>query len=364
MGKKVIFLPFINSDKEDQDWRKTCQDNFLGREDIKNLTADIEKKRSDAPKEDDYKNVENGKQKYEEAVRAYLNELHSVKSERQESWLRHLVDETAKLFEDKLKELKNELTEGEFKGSVIVAALPEFFWCDINDNHKHEDKTSPVKNGKYIIGYHKPLYHHNLKSVLFSENNPFKKLTKDNSNLIIFAGTTMWKAINPNNHLDEKIYNTLYIYHSGEIVSEWSKCFVSTIDGFYADSAGIDLVKDKIGSAENRDDLVPFIDFNGVKFTYDICLDFISGSNGQPLSTERCKSLKTDVNVLISAGMPIYDKDLTKINSPVILRCDGSYPPYAEIAPKGAYLQDADKSILDSEKPIGKLETEINIPQP
>ena len=58
--------------------------------------------------------------------------------------------------------------------------------------------------------------------------------------------------------------------------------------------------------------------------------------------------------------MPIYNKDLTKINSPVMLRCDGLYPPFAETASNGAYPANNPQSI-SSGMIIGRLVARIDI---
>ena len=346
MEKKVIFLPFINGRDDTADgrqWRKEKERVFLAEPEISNLTKDIEQIRNPDP------NADNDA--------AYYQALHKKKSARQEKWLNRLFTEASDLLKNKLDSLSDE--ERNSDDYVIVAAFPEFFWHDINDNDKHEE-GDPLKNGRYIVGYHKPLYHNNMVNILSSDNNPFKKLTLDYPNLIIFGGTAMWKFINPSDHTDEKIYNTLFVFHSGKIASAWSKHFVSTIDGFYSDAPGIELVKNKIGALKKDYDFIPFVEFQGVKFTYDICLDFVKGENGKPLSTELCNKQKTDVNVLISAGMPILNKDLSKINSPVILRCDGSYHPYAEIALNGPYPPTNHKSISDGAK-IGRMDIKIDI---
>lgn len=347
--KKIIFLPFINDPDGQADggsWRKEKESVFLNEKDVKTLTEEINQRRNQNP------NADNDA--------AYYRRLHEKKSERQNEWLKRLTAETAALFENKLGTLPDEAKDPE--KSIIVAALPEFFWCDINDNNKHETRN-PAKNGEYIEGYHKPLYDTNMiNNLLHAENNPLAKLTKTYPNLIIFGGTAMWKIINEEDHKDEKVNNTLIIYHTGDVANTWSKCFFSDIDGF--DSESKEMKKGEFGVIDENGNLqtncVPFTEFRGVKFTYDICLDFIAGENGQPLSTDLCSGQETHVNVLISAGMPIDDKDLAKINSPVILRCDGSYPPYAETASNGVYIAD-DLHSISGGTIIGKLETEINI---
>ena len=366
MQKNIIFLPFING-KESKDWRDDRQKDFFKLDGMERLTNDINEARSKKPVKKKYGDSESEVQRYETDIRTYYNDLHALKAKRQAVWVKYLAEETAKLFENELKKM---LKRPDFKDSIIVAALPEFFWCDINDNQKHIP-SSAEHNEEEIIGYHKPLYDTNMINILLhAENNPLARLTKTCENLIIFAGTVMWKIINEENHENEMIDNTLIIYHSGDVADTWSKHFVSTIDGFYKyvrseENPGkwvCKLVKNKKGEYGTKNERAPITEFKGVKFTYDICLDFVKGTNGRPLSTDLCNGQKTDMNVLISAGMPIYDIDLTKINSPVILRCDGSYPPYAEIAQNGVYLAGSHNSISGGTI-IGELETVIDIPK-
>lgn len=144
----------------------------------------------------------------------------------------------------------------------------------------------------------------------------------------------MWKRINKSNNKEEKIYNTLLIYYEGEFQKEWSKHYISYIDGFK--DKYHNTIKDKIG--ESTDNSLPVVTFNGLSFTYDICLDFCCGKhNTCPLSTELCESenIVTDINVLIASGMPIYNKNyISKINSDTLLRCDGQGSSYCEILSK------------------------------
>lgn len=357
--KKIIFLPFINGNKADEggrQWRKALEDTFLGGEG-KDITDEINRIRG-------LKSAASG-----DDVAMYRNQLHGLKMNRQSKWLKRLVEKTAEEFSSTISALPENVRNSD--DHIIVAALPEFFWYDINDNHRHEPGDS-AKNGIYIKGYHKPLYDVNLIDVLL-HGNPLAKLTEDYNNLIIFAGTAMWKIINEENNKDEKINNTLIIYHGGEVANTWSKHYFSSIDGFCTpvwfgsgpNDYYYELVKDKLGTYGTQFESAPITEFKGVKFTYDICLDFAVKKNDviqSPLSTTLCGGEKTDVNVLVSAGMPIDDKDLTKINSPVILRCDGwAVAPFAEIASNVAYPPNNPNSVMTNADIIGRLETTINV---
>jgi len=300
----IKFIPFLNN-AEGQNWRKSLESDFLSNEG-KNLTDEIN-------------NIRDQKASYG-STEDYYRDLHQKKSERQELWLKNLIENTVKLFDDVIGNLSTD--ELDSSKTTIVAALPEFFWYDINDNNKHS---------KDIVFYHKPLYLDVVRNVLAGYNE-LTELTNKYDNLIIFAGTIMWKEINLQNHTDEKIYNTLPIYFEGELKKEWSKHNVSAIDGFYYNG---NLAKAKIGKSTSAE--APVLNFNGISFTYDICLDFLCGLNGSaPLSTELCRQekIETDVNVLIAAGMPVSYNYQSKINSPVLLRCDGLSLPYAEILEK------------------------------
>ena len=355
MKKNIIFLPFINGNShtsEGKKWRDELEKRFLGDPEIKDLTLRIDQIRQSKPADG----------APADAFVDYYKRLHQKKSKRQAKWLKRLIAETAVLLESKLDALPEDVKNSD--DCIIVAAFPEFFWYDINDNNKHEIGDTE-KNGKYIIGYHKPLYDTNMiDKLLRVKNNLLAQLTVKYRNLIIFAGTAMWKIINEENHEDEKVDNTLIIYHTGDVANTWSKNFFSPIDGFDSpekeNKKGTYGVIDRNGRIILNYDHVPFTAFNGVKFTYDICLDFVKGTGHQPLSTSLCNGRKTDVNVLIAAGMPINDKDLTNINSPVILRCDGLRAPYAEIAPNSAYTAGNPNSI-SSGMIIGALETVIDV---
>lgn len=296
---KYIFLPFING-AVGQTWRADLEKDFIS-VDGKDLTAEIN-------------NLRGQKAKY--STEDYYRELHPKKSERQVLWLKRLMEKTAELFKNKLEALPaDELTSSD---TMIIAALPEFYWYDINDNKKHEDD---------ITNYHKPIYSSNLINYLLGSENPLMKLTNDYPNLIIFAGTAMWKYIDYKER--EKIYNTLMIFGNGKLLKLWTKVNISSIDGFC--NAMKVLVKDKVGHGVITDE--PMVVFNGKTFVYDICLDFVAGENDIPLSSVLCKNTAADINVLISAGMPISKKDLSVIKAPVIFRCDGNNvsASYAEI---------------------------------
>ncbi len=238
------------------------------------------------------------------------------------------MEQTATLFKNELEKLHADDLDS--SKTTVIAALPEFYWYDINDNQKHK---SDIKN------YHKPIYSTNLINYLLNNDNPLITLTKDYPNLIIFAGTAMWKYIDDKNK--ECIYNTLMIFGNGKLMKLWTKLNVSYIDGFY--NKLNQLVKGKVGQGIVTGE--PKVEFNGKTFVYDICLDFIAGTNNVPLSSDLCRSTAADINVLIAAGMPISQRNLSLIKAPVIFRCDGNkvliknaantttatYAPYAEI---------------------------------
>jgi hypothetical protein len=314
--KKIVFLPFLNDDSGKK-WRERLELAFLNNDGgLTEIINDIRDLKDELTVEDYYK------------------VLHMVKSIRQRNWLDCLIKETAALFAYRLNNLSN--AEKDSNQTTIVAALPEFFWYDINDNLKHQDFDAP----KYIRGYHKPLYDRNFNNYLIKTvNNELAKLTNAHKNLIIFAGTAMWKVINEENHKDEVIKNSLIIYHSGECMMVWGKHNISDIDGFGDEDDGI---KDKRGEA--KETFAPVIDFNGHKFAFDICLDFTSGKvpdeNKQTaLSTELCNlhGENPNVNVLIASGLRVDVNKIKNIKSNILLRCDGSYTPYGEILIKNDF---------------------------
>jgi hypothetical protein len=291
------------------------------------ITADIEAVRHTKP---DFNTCS------AEDIKNYYKELHIEKDKRQKLWLKFLIEQTASLFEVQLEKLTT--NDKDPTNTTIVAALPEFFWCDINDNYKHLFD---------IVGYHKPLYHDNLIKY-FTKSNELANLTAKYPNLIIFAGTVMSKQIEED-HTKEKIFNSLIIYHSGNFQMGWSKHHVSDIDGF---GPRYSLLKNKVGESTNNS--APIINFNEHTFAFDICLDFMCGNNGTTaLSTELCNAAKLtpDVNVLIAAGMPLNMRNINNFKSDILLRCDGLASPYGEIVKKGNHRVEG--NIIDS------IETEI-----
>ena len=325
--KNIIFMPFINDDTAIA-WREDLENDFLAGEG-KALTDEI-------------KSIRAAKKGYESSGRLkdYYADLHSKKSPRQEMWLRKLIHETAAIFEKELKKLSGDGADP--AKTTVVCALPEFYWCDINDNNKHKSD---------VEGYFKPLYLQNALKPL-TEKNELMDLTDKYKNMIFFAGTAMWKRINTEDHNDEEIFNSLIVYADGKYKESISKHNVSRIDGFYGyDRLTDDFIKvsrtKKIGEATLE--VPPVTEFNGMRFTYDICLDFICGKAGTkiaPLSTELCNKAGIggiDVNILIAAGMPIDDTPLPngtippgglarqKIKSDILLRCDGLAPPHGQV---------------------------------
>lgn len=311
--KNIVFLPFINDDNG-KNWRTTIENSFLSGEGA-SLTAEINEIRKNK------KSYANDKD--------YYQYLHEKKLLRQKLWIKNLLRETKVMFERKITILPKEYTYPE--NATIVCALPEFFWYDINDNNKHPE----------IENYHKPLYLETARDIL-TENNELMQLTKDYSNLIFFAGTAMWKKIDPDNHEDEDVFNSLIVYAGGEYKESITKHNVSLIDGFYTYNQNMDkfvLGKNKIGRSSFS--APPITEFNGLKFTYDICLDFMHRGNPgdkteqpHPLSTKLCNNEginDVDVNVLIAAGMPVEQDYINKeIKSDILLRCDGLSLPYGE----------------------------------
>ena len=329
--KKIIFLPFINGEAGIK-WRRNLETTFLQKdEDAQRLTAAIEEIRKEKPKTQKREEAET--EEYKAALRDYYARLHEEKTKRQALWIRYLSEQTARLLEKKLNEVPHNNSSEDV---VVVAALPEFFWCDINDDKKHGWSSDPKKFFEFIPNYHKPLYKP-IFDFLSAQDNPLTALTAQFQDLIIFAGTALWKIINEDSHKEEKTYNTLIVYHTGKVDNIWSKCFFSSEDGFGSgkeNKKGEVGIRDGQGNVTTMNQTPPFSDFHGVTFVYDICRDFVEGKDQRPLSADLYEERSPDVNVLIAAGMPLSTEKMQKIQSPVILRCDGAGPVYAEIAEK------------------------------
>lgn len=359
MDKNIIFLAFEN-DGASQFWRLKKEDDFLEADKQKgdsstNKINEIRSGKPDSLKKYDriYSRAQNDvararvlleKQKLsDDEVKEYYKKLHKEKEKRQKEWINELMESVAGSFRKAI----DDTGAGNKDNSIIVAALPEFFWTDINDDNKH---VQDIKN------YHKPLYLSVIEDVFTGEQNPIAQLTKDYNNLIFFAGTAMYKEIskedeNTNKEIKrekEKIMNTLFIYHTGALQVKWGKQHFSHIDGFNGSASGqYYVIKNKKGEATDKN-AVPEIEFKGKKFAFDICLDFCVEDRSknptvyQPLSAERLNGSPVDVNVLIAGGMSIYDNNQLKdyamrASSNYILRCDAS-PDNA-----GCYCEIVDK---------------------
>ncbi len=303
----IIFMPFTNN-RNAVSWRNGLEAAFLngeGKEDTDEIN-NVRLTKGTRPDDE------------------YYNELHNFKLCRQIKWLNYLLDKTAEIFDAQLKNLSSSPND------VIVAALPEFFWIDINDNDKHNEQGT---NGESIVNYHKPLYSPCLE-VFLTNNNPLAVLTSQYPGLIFFAGTAVWKEINYDNNKEELIFNSMVLYKNGEYAPSVTKHNVSNIDGFHHNS--ITLSKDKRGEAVSTK--APVTEFKELTFTYDICLDFMKGTdterNTVPLSTELCNAnsiSNVNVNVLIAAGMSVDANYLHTLKSNCLLRCDGLSQPYGQI---------------------------------
>lgn len=339
---KIKFLPFLN-DNDGKLWREKLENEFMSQQEVKDITKEINELRNSKPDilktyDEKYKNSAPAERKKvlreKESVSTpevvdYYKRLRSLKEERQQNWIKYLMNRVAEVFEQKLIKLKDD--EKEKSKTTIVAALPEFFWCDINDNAKHSDRSD-------IINYQKPIYINNIASIFCAENE-ISKLTKDYPNLIFFAGTVKWKVPVNEDRSQEDTYNTLFIYNSGDLPVMWGKHHFSAIDGFSSVNfryTGLN-VKRQVFDIKSGGEIKgghPKITFNGIDFVYDICLDFISnkdGFAGGPLSKDICSniSLNNPVNVLIAGGMWFYNNTaalnaVANMPSEVVLRCDAN----------------------------------------
>lgn len=346
---KIKFIPFIN-DADGQTWMNNVKKEFI--DDNADITNEINQIRNQKPcilrfYDSKYMNSlpqdkpkilrEKEKVCTDEVVNYYKN-LRKLKEKRQKLWIEFLLDKVVDIYDKKIKSLS--APDKNANETTIVAALPEFFWHDINDNYKH---TNPYD----IFNYQKPLYENNILSTLCT-NNSISKLTDKYKNLIFFAGTAKWKNIVNDDRSQEITNNTLFIYCSGKLPVIWGKHNFSSIDGFnhyvYNPVTGsYDDIKIKNPNGGSKTLTPPVINFNGIDFIYDICLDFISNINGNyggPLSKQLCTgNLKNPVNVLIAGGMPIFKQipQINNMNSDVILRCD------ANLDQRGTYVEIYDR---------------------
>lgn len=154
--------------------------------------------------------------------------LHWLKQRRQVKWLAYIERFIAQRIKQVLIEEKKKSGE-----RLYIVALPEFFFTDINDDNIHTLGGPP--GSPHIPHYNKPFYFDNVANYFHINGNrkgtSLAKLTS-NSNVIIFAGTIVWKNPNTVNHLTETFYNSLPVFYEGQCQFMWDKRYTSDIDGF------------------------------------------------------------------------------------------------------------------------------------
>lgn len=272
-----------------------------------------------------------------------INVLHWLKAHRQYRWLQALETFTYEKIQEVLVAEKQK-DKGENK--LYIITLPEFYFADINDDHKHTTVD-------YIENYSKPFYFDNV--VNYFQLDPaaqtggggrLKALTRE-KNVIIIAGTIMWKQPNSANHMQETIYNTLPVFYEGECQLLWDKRYTSGIDGLgpFFPVPGPKTVKAPpepdnrtkvraVGSALSAFNPEaygkPWIDFpfregdkavQTIRIGIDICLDYISGLQVmETLRKQKCWRKMPHFHVLVAGGMATASGN--RYASKLFMRCE------------------------------------------
>ena len=254
----------------------------------------------------------------------YRENMHKAKGSRQKIWIQQLMNTVLSFFDEELKKYKN-TTEND----IFVLMLPEFFWADIVD---HIQLYHIKRNDMGIAGYVSPLYEESYKLLLDSGNIIAKWMKDQKKNIIFFAGTAMHKEIN-DDPMKEKIYNTLLIYSvkkdDAVQISTWNKVNYSPIDGFMVNGH---VVRNKIPHEEKKEVIgvgekaleKPSINYEGLVFSFDICLDYAITVDGYSESRKLLNPQEAEFNILIAGGMPImnpYDS-IEKKSANCVVRCD------------------------------------------
>lgn len=346
------FIPFINSPKfasanqstsfQPSQWRKDLETAFLASPEGSRLTAEINQIRTNKTNPNIYRC------KYH-----YSTARHDKKKERQRLWLCYLEKEICQKLSAVIQQ------EPHDPDTLLVAALPEFFWRDINDNDKHDQLSI-----SYIPGYGKPFYQSVFMDFLadnLSKDKPdtLRGLTQMYPNLIVFAGTFWWKTLmyrqcdqytklsgacpkesecKQDMEGEEKVYNSLPVFHSGELACIWNKQRISGIDGL-GDGSNTHF-RSKMAPLTNftrvdgKPNNLPVVEFKGVSFGMDICLDFHCDEHGTGQSLSKsllsAESSQPNVQVLIAGGMPLTTARCTEQEmeskyfyaQKLLLRCD------------------------------------------
>lgn len=273
----------------------------------------------------------------------------------------------------------------------MVAALPEFFWRDINDNMKHENTSG----ASFINGYGKPIYPQVFQGLTAGTLSPAAappltlcQLTRKHPNLVVFAGTVWWKKIVDASSCPlsgnckstkipvgsvksackaavakrEKMFNTLPVFYGGSCIHLWNKQWISHIDGLgddyynaekYTNRAfALSTIK-KPNAAETAGCIIGLdpgtnlspnpavtIPHGGMDYVFgmDICLDYIQGydmTSGTETSGPMSKDLlgkMPDIQMLIAGGMPSISQLSSFYAHQYLLRCDKMDDPLGDFA--------------------------------
>lgn len=266
-------------------------------------------------------------------IKKYRNDIHIWKEKRQLLWVDALMNEVKNNFDDAIK--KTEALSVNNQVDTYVLMLPEFFWADISDGVRYYD---PEKNGTEILGYTAPLYD-SVYDKLLGNNALTEWMRQQRKKILFFAGTAMHKKIQ-SDPSEEKIFNTLVIlekeldenngFKGSVLPRQWNKINYSWVDGFNLTNnnhtkilwqvRGKDPHNDK--KIDNMTDK-PFLKYNGVSYSYDICLDYCK--KGCSVSKKLLIEQKPIFNILIAGGMEAMTGSIDGKSAKYVVRCD-KYP--------------------------------------
>lgn len=232
--------------------------------------------------------------------------LHIVKQERQMRWLSWLEDFTCSQIRNIMR-IRPSNPQAEV---IYIVTFSEFYFTDYNDNKNH------VEIGETVTGYVKPFYRPVMEAFVngrlpdaqrnsIRESYRLAGLTGENNNLIIFAGTIIWK---PLSDASGYFYNTAPIFYHGALQLLYDKREVSGVDGVagckekhkHEPLPSSHTSLDNISSARSACSPVFEWEIHGrkLKFALSICKDY---------TTHRIREDGVDIHVLISAGMFMHE---------------------------------------------------------
>lgn len=148
------------------------------------------------------------------------NNYYLQKIELENDWMKHLVDKTVALVEQKLVQ---EMSTTLHPSQLYIFMLPELWMCVPEDLGKSTVTLKPT-------GYHRPFINVVVRSML--ENSAYHSLTKKYPNLLFCPGTVWWKDMYQNTTgVHEVYFQSAPVFWQGNCIAFWDKQTLSDKDG-------------------------------------------------------------------------------------------------------------------------------------